>query len=376
MYVKKGNKDIEDGSVLETVTVTPTDFLNITMRYADMLKETIVPWSPSVMDEFLIPLHAGQMILFQGRPGDAKTTLSLAMANIMGLAIKDNKNIPYGPPLFVTAETVTQDMMLYLTMERLNSMGAKNSVTNDYWNIEDVYRSRYKRSELLRGAVKLSDLNISMLGQDAEKTGYKIDVELVWRAVQEMEKLGKRPLYIIMDYAQKLDVDDEKFGNTSYHAKDATIFSEVDQFCVATGIPVHLLAQSNEWVDDLQVPIGTAKSIHGTSYAHRYAATHVAIMRPGNHEQYSTDEFGEKPLVIDTGLGKYPNVPNLQIMRDLKQRGKKPGSREIAIIFDPGKMTISELNEGNIKGVDFGDFVNYSTEELSGHSDQEDWHLG
>jgi hypothetical protein len=260
-------------------------------------------------------------------------------------------------------------MGLYLSIERLNALGKKNSVTGKYWSIADIYSKRFNRTELMVGTNALVDLPVVFMGQNAFSTGVLIDIEHVWRAVQEMEK---PPVLVLLDYAQKLEPVERGKGNSLWDSV-SVVMKECDQFCVQTGLPAWVSTQSNARVSDYKVPIPNEKDISdGSSFAHRFADTTIALMRPANHIQFKQDEMGNKPLVIDTGMGKYPNVPDLQVVRKLKERGAEFGVAETAFRFNPGTMQISELPEYSTETLDFNDAVNYSDEELA-QWNQQDW---
>jgi len=360
---------IQDGKVLDTLTVAPVEMPDMMYRYINRLNSTMMPWAHNVLDDFLLPIREGRFIMAEARPGNCKTTFSLAMADSVGKAMNLVGELhEFGPPLFVTAETTIQDMGLYLAIEKLRDQGI---------SIEDFYRGKVRDDKLImRASESLKNMNIRLMGQNAELRGKKMDIELVWRAVQELEAIGKRPIYVTLDYAQKLEPTNNR-RSSSLNEDVAIIVSEVEEFCLQTGVPAFMPAQSNQRVDDFDVPIGNANTVHGTSNPQKLADTMMAFMKPSHVPKYQQpDEFGQKPRYIDTKWNKWPNVEDLFIVRIHKQRGMKEAVREVGMLFDVGRMEIKELPKFDVNQLDLGDLVNYSKEELDDMKNDGRWQLG
>lgn len=320
-----------------------------TASFALRLKQNLLPWYFGPLDRLLNPLRRGQLIVIQARPGHGKTTFSIALANHMGKVLaalgQGNRS-----PLYVTRETTVQDIGMYLMAQML-------SETEPQYNTKSFYRGEVDDNIIMRAAGSLANLNIHVMGQKDGTKSTEINMEHVYAGIQQLAEEDKEPAFVVLDYAQRMKPADATWRD-SKPLEVGAVFENVERFCLTTGIPAILLAQSGRQVDGFDVPIGALDTIQWSSDGEQRAHTVLATVRPAAIPKWQ-DRGDMMNTMIDTTMGKYLNLPNLFVMRKLKERGNEAFG-EIGFLFDPATLTFSELPEietTNFNNLDSGDTI-------------------
>ena len=276
------------------------------------------------LDEHLLPLSAGQLMLVLGVTGQGKSTLLMSMAlseaeHIITEGKQDDEVV-----LFITLEESVGEKALPLAMRFING-----------FNIEDIARGRADLDVLKRATLKIPDLPMAFIGASAFAGGIPLGVQALYDTIIASQKrYNKRVRAVFMDYAQVLSPDSATKGYES----TVEISAAVKRLGVALSTPMIVGVQANFRVLDRANKIPTSRDSNYFAELSRAADRILALWMPAK-----TNNPHEHPT-IDIAGGTYENKPELMVIRIEKQR-LAPAGNIVVCNIDFNSFKISAASE-------------------------------
>ena len=278
-------------------------------------------------EDKVIPLRAGNLVVFVARPGHAKTSMMAYLAKkeserIVARGMADRECVVY-----VTWEQVAEEL------EAMFQCGKLYSVSDLAWGKVDI-------NVVKRQAVKRAGIPIWVIGHSAERAGQnapRMFPDAVMDALESMqEDFGIRPTLILFDYMQLIPI--REAGERVQQVTEAPV--RVKELATRIGAAAVVGAQARQEVDDRNIKIPGLRDAQWASSIGQTADKLFSLWRPSLTEELGT-------MIRLEGGHDYEVTDNLLIVRMLKQRFA-PGRYTWAMYFDPAYLELAELETRGI----------------------------
>lgn len=292
----------------------------------------------SPMDWITDPIRRNDMIMLAARPGHGKTTVSLAQARAMSIAIGTGL-VPNHDKTAVVYATVEQTVEEAETIIQASTKYPTNLL------IKGEAPEEYVRDQV----IKRSKLPLWLIGRS--RTGYgkkgpPLDAQAITDSVLHMQnEYGIQPHVLFVDYLQYLPSVERGRQGTRTQVTEAVLF-ELKEFTLNFGIPIVLTAQLGRHVDDYKEPIGKKGDIQHTSLAEQTIDRFFSFWRPILDAEKGdvAHWIGDKSYVLDHSL--------LIIAPD-KGRFEEV-QPQMAVRFHPATLEFGKAREHDVQPVDNG----------------------
>lgn len=253
-----------------------------------------------VLDEKLLPLSAGQLMLVLGITGQGKSTALMSMAMSEAQRIIDMNKQDEEVVLFITLEESVGEKALPLALRYTEG-----------FSVSDVARGEIDLEVLTAATLNIPDLPIAFIGASAFSSGDPLGVDTLYRTVIAAQKrYGMRVRAIYLDYAQVLSND----GSETGYQSTVEISAAVKRLGIALSTPMVVGVQANFRVLDRANKIPTSRDTNYFAELSRAADRILALWMPAK-----THNVHEHPT-IDIAGKTYENTPGLLAIRIEKQR--------------------------------------------------------
>lgn len=190
-----------------------------------------MPTGIHALDHRLCGIRRGKYITIAGTPGMGKTTLALNFANHFDLSAPADRK-PVG--LIITLEMTVEELKVKL-------ISARTGISTT--RIETGHMSNDERRAVRQAAAALADLTVEYIEGFSRVTAASVRA----RVDKVFRKHGGRIDYLILDYIQLVDTDDDS-GKETENAKLTEISRTLKRIANRYNIPVLVLSQLNrQW---------------------------------------------------------------------------------------------------------------------------------
>lgn len=279
------------------------------------------------LENYLLPLMDGDLGFILARPGGGKTALLLHIARIGAEQVVSGLD-EYGPPIFISNEMPIEELQLrqlsfHTNIDTRSIRFGKNK--NDW--------------EMLHTAVEEMNQErpIAYIGAslyDYARTR-RMTVETIQREIDSyMQKHGKRPRVICIDYLQRM-------LTSSYRDNRRLALNEVVEICKDIALdykmPVVVGSQAGREVDTEKFPVPDTRHGKETGSIEEAGDWVISGMRPSKYYKIGEPipHSGKNIIVTE----------ELYFIKVLKQRSGEAG-RGAWVTFDPRISYFSDLEIG------------------------------
>lgn len=260
-----------------------------------------VPFGVPCVDEKMVPMHPGDMVIFCGRPGSGKSSLLASLARAEGKRIVARGKADEEAVVYVTFEQVTEEMNAVLE-------------TTDKYSVTDIVRGRVDMDEVKRQATRRASMPIWLIGDSLARTGPtspRMYPEVVFNAIESLRiDYGIHPTLVCVDYIQLVPIP--RLADRQKQVIEAA--HRVKELAKRIGCPAIVAVQARRDVDDRKVKIPYLHDAQWSSSIEQAADKFFGLWRPWITEPH----VGASPIIIDDV--PYPMTPVLLILAMRKQR--------------------------------------------------------
>jgi replicative DNA helicase len=306
---------------------TPADLAHEYVQWAGSLRGARqVPFGIPVVDAKVVPFHPGDMVVFCGRPGHAKTSILSYLARSEAKRIVQRKERDR-VVVYVTFEQVAEEI------ESVFQASAQYTVSDLVWgkvSMEDVEKASLSRASL----------PIFIIGNSLARTSAgspRMYPEIVFQAIESLEAdYHVKPSLILIDYIQLIPIPHQ----ADRHKQVIEAAYRVKEIAQRVGCPAAVAVQARREVDSRDIKIPGLWDAQWSSAIEQTADKFFSLWRPWLTESH-TDAYGQTATVtIDDN--QYPVSKSLLIMSMLKQRFED-GRYTWGLHFDPRYLKLCAI---------------------------------
>lgn len=279
---------------------SPADLSQSYVNWAEKLQNDKGIDYGCILDKYIIPLHAGDVMAVVARPGHGKSSFMAYMAR------RTAKKL--------VAQGVTDKAAVYVTWEQSAEEIEAFFQSGGQYSSTDMAWGRVPMDKIRKGAVGRARLPVWVFGESKRHEGVrrpKMTIDYVYAAVEAMqETYGIRPALLCLDYVQIMPVKNtrDKVGEVDEAIRNAK------ELAIRVGLPVIIGVQARRDVDGYRNPIPTMADAQWSSSIEQVADKQLALWRP-----IKSHDPTEKPEV-KVGRYRFTNEEDLFVVRLLKQR--------------------------------------------------------
>lgn len=289
-------------------------------EYARRAKSPVhLRWNVPEMDDYLIPMSAGDAVGLVARPGHGKTTSMIYLCKSMSETVA--RSDPDGIIIYATWETLIEEFTAVYNAERsgqsLDAIGRGNA---DMKRLKDAL------------AMSMTD-NVAVVGRSMERDDKdKVRMPImhtlddVDECVNEVQRSGKRVYAILLDYLQRIPATQRGVDRSTQVAENTERIKDMALRHATVTISGIQAGRDVDQGGGLKIP--GLDSGQWASNIEQTLDKYYAITRP-----YLYMAEGQDIILSKSGLG-YKCSPDLLIMKVLKQRWGSAG-RVFVNSFDP-----------------------------------------
>ncbi len=289
-----------------------------TKQFAQVYKQKMahpgITWGMPSIDDIVLPMRPGDMVVIVARPGHGKTAILSWKARKEAQRILDEGLEKRG--VFVCSwETTAEEYNAYM-------------LSNETATVDRIARATVPYGEMIRLATENAKLPIYFIGRSQFNAGFKtpqMTLDIVESAIEIIyEQYEVRPTMLILDYLQIIPIP----GITRKTEQVELVTPWIKRLAQTVAAPALVSAQAARRVDtyDIKIP-------HKDDCQHSSAIEQVADKIFGLWRPYVTEDFDTEPIEIYPGQHVDPMNENLLIFKMLKQRDAK-GVHTWALDFD------------------------------------------
>lgn len=317
--LKTNGYQVNDNRARRFFLHSPADASQSYVHWAEKLQNEVGITYGCVLDNFLIPLHPGDLMAVVARPGHGKSSWMAYMAKKTALDI--------------ARRGAEDEVVIYASWEQpIEEIEAFFESGNEY-SSTDMAWGRVPMDKVRRGAVKRASLPLWFIGHSLRHAGIKkprLYFEQVYEAIEGMRhEYGKRPVLICLDYLQIIPVQQ----GVKRHERVAEATFQTKELLMELGVPGIVGVQAGRQVDSYADPIPSMADAQWSSAIEQTADKQISIWRP-----VKTHDPAEKPY-IDVGGNEFSNDEKLLVVKLLKQRFEK-GYGSFAVRFIPQTLEV------------------------------------
>lgn len=285
-----------------------------------------VPFGIPVVDAKVVPFHPGDMIVFCGRPGHAKTSMLSYLARAEAKRIVERDE--------------TDRVVVYVTFEQVAEEIESVFQINDTYTASDLVWGRVPIEEVERNAIHRASLPIFIIGNSLARTGAgspRMYPEIVFQAIESLEAdYSVKPSLILVDYIQLIPIPHQ----ADRHKQVIEAAYRVKEIAQRVGCPAAVAVQARREVDSRDVKIPGLWDAQWSSAIEQTADKFFSLWRPWLTEAHR-DEY-DQPATITIDQDTYPVSKKLLIMSMLKQRFED-GRYTWGLHFDPRYLKLCAI---------------------------------
>lgn len=303
----------------------PAELATYYAQWAERIKtDPGIPLGVPALDKYIIPLRPGDLVGIIARPGHGKSSLMAYLAHSEAQRIIARGKNTEEAAVYVTWESSAEEIE--------NFWAAKGE-----YSASDVAWGRVPLEVIKRNAAKRVHLPIWTIGHAIAKAGQqtpRMNLPAVLGAIETMETdFGVKPTLLVFDYIQLIPVD----GITDRQRRVTEVPPMVKELAQRVGVPAVCGVQASREVDDLRWKIPDMRHAQWASSIEQAADKLFSLWRP-----YRTEGPGAEPIRVVPGGRAHAVVPELTIIRMLKQRFDD-GRRTWAMYFAPQYLRLAEM---------------------------------
>lgn len=283
------------------------------------------------LDEYLIPLHPGDLMAVVARPGHGKSSFMAYMTKREAEAI-------------VERGTAKQECVVYISWEQsIEEIEAFYQSGDDYTST-DLARGKVPMHTILTKLVKRGGLPIWYIGSSQRHANFRkperLTAEVVYQMIDALYNEFKlTPTLICMDYLQLMPV---KSGSSRVEVVTEATF-QAKELAISTGVPIIIGVQANRDVDQQKFQIPSLASAQWASAIEQAADKQLGLWRP--RKTHNPEEY---PTIPISGT-EYTNDEDLLVVKILKQRFER-GFGALALRFRPQTL---EMDDYTVREIDW-----------------------
>ena len=304
--------------------MTPSETATAYVRWMQERKANPGITFGCVLDKVLIPLHPGDLMAVVARPGHGKSSFMAYLARRTARQI-------------VVAGKDSDQCVIYVSWEQSVEEIEAFFQSGRTYTSTDLAWGRVPTDTVIRQSLDRPALPVWLMGNSVtaadphRKPMYVDDVynEIRWLR----DRFGLTPALICLDYLQIIPLRGDAERNRQVH--EAVI--DAKHLALAIGCPIVAGVQASRAVDDRQSPIPTLADAQWSSSIEQTADKQIALFRPSRHKTPD-----EQP-VVRIGDYQYDNVPELLVVRVLKQRFDV-GYGTYAVRFVPETLEMADYD--------------------------------
>lgn len=301
---------------------TPAETATAYVKWSERLRADPGITYGCVLDKVLIPLHPGDLMAVVARSGHGKSSWMAYMARHAAKDIVRRGAGDTEAVIYVTWEQSVEEL------EAFFQSGSQYTSTDLAWG-------RVPADLVIKGCLDRPSLPVWLMGKSVTATDphrKPMYAENVYNEIRWLkEKFGIKPALLCLDYLQIIPVPGNMERNRQVH--EAVI--QAKELALDVGCPVIAGVQASRAVDNRKSPIPTLGDAQWSSSIEQTADKQIALFRP-------IREFPpEEQPTIKVGKHDYANVPELFVVRVLKQRFDV-GYGTYAMRFQPETLTMTD----------------------------------
>lgn len=283
-----------------------------------------------VLDQYMIPLHPGDLMAVVARPGHGKSSFMAYMTKREAEAI-------------IARGRQDTECVIYISWEQtIEEVEAFYQSGPDY-SSTDLARGKVPMETILRKLVKRAGLPIWYIGNSQRHARFRkpdrLTAEVVYQMIDSLyAEYQLSPTLICMDYLQLMPV---KSGTSRVEAVTEATF-QAKELAMNTGVPIIVGVQANRDVDDQKYQIPSLSSAQWASAIEQAADKQLGLWRPRK-----THDPIDHPTIRVGGVD-YTNDEDLFVVKILKQRFER-GFGAMAIRFKPQTLEVHDYETRNIQ---------------------------
>lgn len=291
-----------------------------------------ITWGIKELDDVILPLRPGELVVLMGRPGHGKTSLALWLALRVAREIKAEQEEKDERDNRVACICSWEQ-----TVEELETIiQSRGELTTSDLIWGNVDADAIRRRVVDRARLPLWIIGYSMLHAGEEMP--RMTPDIIFSAIEEMERkydTHPKPALVVFDYLQLIPVPSAR--DRVREVTEATLRAK--ELALRIGAPIILCVQASREADKRNPPIPALGDCQWSSGVEQAADLVLACVRPF---QIS----GLQTIKLDDGREVEVNE-NVLILRILKQRFGI-GYGTFALYFDPARLVLQSLTAQTI----------------------------
>ena len=308
---------------------TPADANQAYVHWAEKLATEPGISYGCVMDDYIIPLHPGDLMAVVARPGHGKSSWMAYMAKREAAEIIKRKTLDTEAVVYVSWEQPIEEIEAFFQ-------------SGDDYNSSDMAWGRVPLDIIKRKAIKRAGLPIWTIGHSLRHANFKkptLTVDIVYEAIESMyHEFGIRPTLVCLDYLQIVKTD--KGGDRLVQVTEATYAAK--ELAMKVGAPIIAGVQAGRKVDDYKKPVPTMSDAQWSSAIEQTADKQISLWRPS--KTHSKEDYP----TVEVGGVDYYNDEDLLVIKLLKQRFER-GFGVWAVRFQPHTLQIWDYETHDIQ---------------------------
>lgn len=302
---------------------TPADANQAYVHWAEKLAQDPGITYGCVLDNYLIPLHPGDLMAVVARPGHGKSSWMAFMAKRAADSIIKRQ--------------AENEVVVYVTWEQAAEEVEAFFQSHGDYSITDMAWGRADLNVIKRNSVKRAGLPIWIFGESKRHEGRKrprMTIEYVYASIESMfDDYGVKPILMCLDYVQIMPMarSEDKI------AKVDEAIRQAKDLAIRMGLPVIIGVQAARRVDTYTNQIPVMSDAQWSSSIEQVADKQLSFWRP------IRNKHPDDHPIIQVGETNYTNDEDLFVIRLLKQRFGI-GHGIWAVRFKPDTLTVYDYD--------------------------------
>lgn len=307
---------------------SPADTTQSYVSWAERLKFDPGITFGCVLDNYVIPLHPGDLMAVVARPGHGKSSFMAYMARREADAI-------------VKRGTQDKEVVVYASWEQPVEEIEAFFQSGDAYTSSDMAWGRVPMDTIRRKAIKRVNMPLWTIGNSLRHANMKkprMTVDVVYHAIESMyHEYGISPTLICLDYLQI--VKTQAGGDRLTQVTEATLAAK--ELAMRVGVPIIAGVQARRGVDAQRDPIPGMDDAQWSSAIEQTADKQISVWRPSK-----THNTHDNPTINVNGT-EYTNDEELFVIKLLKQRLER-GFGIWATRFKPQTLELYDYERMNL----------------------------
>lgn len=251
------------------IVYTPLEVATLGSEYLDFRrshKDGGLPFPAAKMTSRVYPMFPGEMMSIIARPGHAKTSFMMFWARQRAAWLRENAEGRVA--VYATWEQSIEELHAFYVAAS-SGISITDMAMGNVPDWEKVIEASARRSE-----EPLWFIGHSVMRQSGRKP---VTIETLTRALEEIQKLGKRIDSVFVDYLQR--IPPVVTADNPVVAYSATI-DHLKNLALGFAVPVVLGVQASREVDSLKMPIPQMNHAQWTSNVEQSSDRVISLVRP------------------------------------------------------------------------------------------------